>query len=116
MIQGNFVDLPSNDPIRSLAEEETVLPCCYQPAEGAQLVQVTWYKEAPDATKEQIIIAHKTNGQTGQFSMEPLELVALSLKSWSLCIRCHMLNSVSLGISSPIPHCESFLLTIALFH
>lgn len=67
VIQGNFVDLPSNHPIRSLAEEETVLPCRYQPAADVQVVQVTWYKEKPDATKEQIITAHQTNGQTGQF-------------------------------------------------
>lgn len=55
---------PSDDPIRSLAEEETVLPCRYAPAAGVQVVQVTWYKEESD-DKEQIITAHHTNGQTG---------------------------------------------------
>lgn len=67
MIEGNFVDLPSSDPILSLADEETVLPCRYQPDAGVQIVQVTWYKENSDDTKEQIITAHQTNGQTGQF-------------------------------------------------
>ncbi|XP_068444104.1 nectin-4 [Clinocottus analis] len=60
---GDFVDLPSKDPILSLAEEETVLPCHYQPT-GDTVVQVTWYKEKADATKEQIITAHPSNGQT----------------------------------------------------
>ncbi|XP_044039043.1 nectin-4 [Siniperca chuatsi] len=64
VIQGDFVEFPPNDPIRSLAEEETVLPCRYQPSGGNVVVQVTWYKEKPDATKEQIITAHHTNGQT----------------------------------------------------
>ncbi|XP_070785722.1 nectin-4 [Enoplosus armatus] len=64
VIQGDFVELPPDDPIRSLAEEETVLPCRYQPSVGNVVVQVTWYKEKPDATKEQIITAHHTNGQT----------------------------------------------------
>lgn len=50
--------------MRSLAEEETVLPCHYAPAADVQVVQVTWYKETADV-KEQIITAHNTNGQTG---------------------------------------------------
>lgn len=58
------MELPSSDPIRSLAEEETVLPCRYAPAADVQVVQVTWYKETTDG-KEQIITAHQTNGQTG---------------------------------------------------
>ncbi|TNM93498.1 hypothetical protein fugu_001674 [Takifugu bimaculatus] len=52
------------DPILSLADQETVLPCRYQPDAGVQVVQVTWYKEHSDGTKEQIITAHQTNGQT----------------------------------------------------
>ncbi|XP_049923031.1 nectin-4 [Epinephelus moara] len=63
VIQGDFVDLPPKDPILSLAEEETILPCRYQPTDET-LVQVTWYKEKPDGDKEQIITAHHTNGQT----------------------------------------------------
>lgn len=62
--RGDFVELPSSDPIRSLAEEETVLPCRYAPTADVQVVQVTWYKETPDG-KEQIITAHHSNGQTG---------------------------------------------------
>ncbi|KAF1380413.1 hypothetical protein PFLUV_G00163470 [Perca fluviatilis] len=64
MIQGDFVDVPSEDPIRSLAEVKTTLPCLYQPTGTDTVVQVTWYKEKPDATKEQIITAHFTDGQT----------------------------------------------------
>lgn len=64
VIRGEFLELPSNDPIRSLAEEETVLPCRYAPASDVNVVQVTWYKETPDG-KEQIITAHHSNGQTG---------------------------------------------------
>ncbi|XP_029310915.1 nectin-4 [Cottoperca gobio] len=63
VIQGDFVDLPQDDPILSLAEDETVLPCRYEPT-GVTLVQVTWYKEKSDGTKEQIITAHHSNGQT----------------------------------------------------
>ncbi|XP_075890073.1 nectin-4-like isoform X2 [Nelusetta ayraudi] len=63
VIRGEFVKLPSSDPIRSLAEEETVLPCLYAPATDVQVVQVTWYKDTADG-KEQIITAHNTNGQT----------------------------------------------------
>nr|XP_019955610.1 PREDICTED: nectin-4 isoform X1 [Paralichthys olivaceus]XP_019955612.1 PREDICTED: nectin-4 isoform X1 [Paralichthys olivaceus] len=63
--QGVFVELPPNNAIRSLAEEETVLPCRYKPSEhNVVVVQVTWYKEKPDSSKEQIITAHHTNGQT----------------------------------------------------
>lgn len=63
------MDPPSKDPILSLAEEETILPCHYLPTD-ATLVQVTWYKEKLDGDKEQIITAHHTNGQTafGQWS------------------------------------------------
>ncbi|XP_056298786.1 nectin-4 isoform X2 [Pseudoliparis swirei] len=57
--RGNFVDLPLKDPILSMAEEETVLPCRYQPTGGNTVVQVTWYKQ-----KQQIITAHHVNGQT----------------------------------------------------
>ncbi|XP_039996373.1 nectin-4 [Xiphias gladius] len=64
-IQGEFVELPPNAFVRSLAEDETVLPCRYKPSEtNVVVVQVTWYKEKPDATKEQIITAHHINGQT----------------------------------------------------
>ncbi|CAM9149350.1 unnamed protein product, partial [Lampetra planeri] len=61
--QGDFVDLPPSEPILSLADEETVLPCRYQPSENV-VVQVTWYKGKPEGTKEQIITAHHMNGQT----------------------------------------------------
>ncbi|XP_026149332.1 nectin-4-like [Mastacembelus armatus] len=63
VIQGDFLDQSPNN-LRSLAEEETVLPCHYQPSKDSVVVQVTWYKEKPDGIKEQIITAHHTNGQT----------------------------------------------------
>lgn len=55
----------SNKPIRSLAEDETVLPCHYEPDAGVKVVQVTWFKKKGDDSKEQIMTAHWTNGQTG---------------------------------------------------
>ncbi|XP_010770008.1 nectin-4-like [Notothenia coriiceps] len=64
VIQGDFVDPPTEEPILSLSERETVLPCRYQLLPGDTVVQVTWYKEKPDATKDQIVTAHHTNGQT----------------------------------------------------
>ncbi|XP_041841377.1 nectin-4 [Melanotaenia boesemani] len=64
-IKGEFVDLPPKNSLQSLAEEETVLPCRYQPSNGNVVVQVTWFKKNRDATKDQIITAHRENGQTG---------------------------------------------------
>ncbi|XP_051284429.1 nectin-4 isoform X1 [Dicentrarchus labrax] len=61
VVQGDFVDLPKDDLIQSLAEDETVLPCRYQPAMDGVVVQVTWFKEEPDATKEQIITANSND-------------------------------------------------------
>lgn len=66
MAQGDFVDHPS-ELIRSLADGETILPCRYESSENV-VVQVTWSKETPDGTKEQIITAHNTNGQTGRLA------------------------------------------------
>ncbi|KAM7377587.1 hypothetical protein PAMA_014069 [Pampus argenteus] len=64
VIQGGFLTLPSKDPMLTRAEEETTLPCVYQPDKDNLVVQVTWYMEKPDDTKEQIITAHHINGQT----------------------------------------------------
>lgn len=50
---------------RSMAESETRLPCRYHVQEGEKVVQVTWFKELPNGTKDQIITAHFTDGQTG---------------------------------------------------
>ncbi|XP_069578867.1 nectin-4 [Brachyistius frenatus] len=63
VIRGDFVEPPSDDLLRSLAEEETILPCRYQPTGDDVVIQVTWYKENGD-DKQQIITAHHTNGQT----------------------------------------------------
>lgn len=63
-VQGEFLDVPPGEAVRSLAEEETVLPCVYQPTSDETTVQVTWSKEKRDGSKEQIILAHHLNGQT----------------------------------------------------
>lgn len=77
VIHGDFVELPLDEPIRSLAEEETVLPCVYQLSEDNVVVQVTWYKVKPDG-KEQIITAHNVNGQTGRTAQRPSSTPKLS--------------------------------------
>ncbi|CAN9509715.1 unnamed protein product [Ophioblennius macclurei] len=64
VIRGDFLDPPREEPLRSLAEDETVLPCRYKAMDGNVMVQVTWYKELSDGSKEQIITAHHDNGQT----------------------------------------------------
>lgn len=51
---------------RSMAESETRLPCRYHVQEGERVVQVTWFKELPNGTKDQIITAHFMEGQTGR--------------------------------------------------
>ncbi|XP_072314600.1 nectin-4 [Eucyclogobius newberryi] len=63
-VWADFSDVPPGDAVRSLAEEETVLPCVYEPSQKETTVQVTWSKEKSDGTKEQIILAHHLNGQT----------------------------------------------------
>lgn len=49
---------------RSLAESQTRLPCRYEVQEEEKVVQVTWFKQLPGGTKDQIIIAHFMDGQT----------------------------------------------------
>lgn len=63
-VQADFLDVPPGKAVRSLAEEDTLLPCVYQTKPGEVMVQVTWSKEKSDGTKEQIILAHRENGQT----------------------------------------------------
>ncbi|CAL8366194.1 unnamed protein product [Boreogadus saida] len=70
--ESGFVEPP--EPVfalLSLAEDETRLPCRYVVEEaGEKVVQVTWYKELTDGTKEQIITAHFSEGHTefGRYS------------------------------------------------
>ncbi|KAE8290588.1 hypothetical protein D5F01_LYC10174 [Larimichthys crocea] len=69
--QGVFVEPPQLvTSQRSLAESETRLPCRYQVEDEEKVVQVTWFKELPDGSKEQIITAHFTDGHTefGRYS------------------------------------------------
>ncbi|CAG5929501.1 unnamed protein product [Menidia menidia] len=61
--QGKFVGQTPQS-LNSLGEEETILPCQYQPNGSDVVVQVTWFKEKSDNTKDQIIIANRENEQT----------------------------------------------------
>lgn len=73
-VQGDFGDFvePSqlHTSLLSLAESQTKLPCHYQAQEGQKVVQVSWYKELPDGSKDQIITAHFKEGHTefGRYS------------------------------------------------
>ncbi|XP_044076684.1 nectin-4 isoform X2 [Siniperca chuatsi] len=70
-VQGDFLEPPQLvTSLRSLAESQTRLPCHYQVEEGQKVVQVTWYKELPDGSKDQIITAHFHDGHTefGRYS------------------------------------------------
>lgn len=65
--QGGFIEpLRAVASQRSLAESITRLPCRYQNSAGERVVQVTWYKELRDGTKDQIITAHFSDGYTGR--------------------------------------------------
>ncbi|XP_061587892.1 nectin-4 isoform X2 [Cololabis saira] len=70
-VGGDFVE--PREPVtslRSLGDAQTRLPCVYKEEEGEKVVQVTWYKELPNGTKEQIITAHFQDGHTefGRYS------------------------------------------------
>ncbi|XP_068196012.1 nectin-4 isoform X2 [Antennarius striatus] len=64
-VRSVFVEPPQHATnLRSLADSETRLPCRYQEEDGEKVVQVTWLKELPDGSKEQMITAHFTDGHT----------------------------------------------------
>ncbi|XP_029309976.1 LOW QUALITY PROTEIN: nectin-4 [Cottoperca gobio] len=70
-VQGDFLEpLQPLTSLRSFAESETRLPCHFQVGEEEKVVQVTWLKELPDGSKDQIITAHYIDGHTefGQYS------------------------------------------------
>ncbi|XP_017266528.1 nectin-4 [Kryptolebias marmoratus] len=70
-VQGDFVEpLQAVSSLRSQTESQTRLPCQYKVKDWEKVVQVTWSKELPDGTKEQIITAHFAEGQTafGRYS------------------------------------------------
>lgn len=70
-VQSVFVEPPQPVTyLRSMAERQTRLPCHYQVQSGEKVVQVTWYKELPGGSKEQIITAHFKDGHTefGRYS------------------------------------------------
>ncbi|XP_053293588.1 nectin-4 isoform X2 [Pleuronectes platessa] len=70
-VHGDFVEPPQpHTSLCSLAESQTRLPCRYQPVGGEKVVQVTWYKELADGSKDQIITAHFSEGHTefGRYS------------------------------------------------
>ncbi|CAL8343176.1 unnamed protein product [Merluccius merluccius] len=71
VLESSFVEPPEPDfALRSLAEDETRLPCHYQAEQGEKVVQVTWHKVLTGGTKEQIITAHFSEGHTefGRYS------------------------------------------------
>ncbi|XP_033838965.1 nectin-4 [Periophthalmus magnuspinnatus] len=65
LVRGAFVE-PSQPRTshRSLTDAQTRLPCRYQAGPDEKVVQVTWYKELPDQSKDQMITAHFTDGHT----------------------------------------------------
>ncbi|XP_060940209.1 nectin-4-like [Limanda limanda] len=70
-VHSDFVEPPQpHTSMRSLAESQTRLPCHYQAVGGEKVVQVTWYKELADGSKDQIIKAHFSEGHTefGRYS------------------------------------------------
>ncbi|GAA6230571.1 nectin-4-like isoform X1 [Lates japonicus] len=70
-VQSDFVEPPHPETsLRSLEESQTRLPCHYRVDDGQKVVQVTWYKELADGSKDQIITAHFTDGYTefGRYS------------------------------------------------
>ncbi|XP_029971636.1 nectin-4 isoform X2 [Salarias fasciatus] len=70
-VKGDFVEPPQPVTVqRSLAETQTRLPCHYQLEDGEQVIQVTWYKELRDGSKDQIVTVHFTEGhkEFGRYS------------------------------------------------
>ncbi|XP_035286175.1 nectin-4-like isoform X1 [Anguilla anguilla] len=63
-VRGEFLEPPPSFSLRSIAEEQTRLPCRFR-VQDEQVVQVTWFRERPDGTKEQLITAHHVQGQPG---------------------------------------------------
>ncbi|XP_037537834.1 nectin-4 [Nematolebias whitei] len=90
-VQGDFVEPPGPvTSLRSLTDSPSRLPCQYKVEGEAKVVQVTWNKELADGTKEPIITAHFTEGQTafGRYSSrvkfessDPMENSALLIAS-----------------------------------
>uniref|UniRef100_A0A4W6BUC9 Ig-like domain-containing protein n=1 Tax=Lates calcarifer TaxID=8187 RepID=A0A4W6BUC9_LATCA len=67
-VQSDFVEPPQPETsLRSLEESQTRLPCHYRVDDGQKVVQVTWYKELADGSKDQIITAHFTD-EFGRYS------------------------------------------------
>ncbi|XP_029136615.2 nectin-4 isoform X1 [Labrus bergylta] len=63
-VQSVFVEPPQPaTSLLSMAESQTRLPCRYQVEAGEKVVQVTWYKDLPDGSKDMIITAHFTDGR-----------------------------------------------------
>lgn len=95
---GVFVEPPQSvTQQRSLAESQTRLPCRYQVQVGEKVVQVTWFKQLPGGTKDQIITAHFEDGQTGRLQ-RLLCLCGSVCVFWMYCLdnKCHLT-----GIAGP---------------
>ncbi|KAG7319821.1 hypothetical protein KOW79_016964 [Hemibagrus wyckioides] len=59
---GKFLQPFPSLELLSFAEEETRLPCKFEPQDGERVVQVTWSAEKSNGEKEQIITRHMTEG------------------------------------------------------
>ncbi|XP_017277590.1 nectin-4 isoform X2 [Kryptolebias marmoratus] len=62
--QAETVYQPLNVALRAVEDQETTLPCRHELKEGEVVVQVTWFKVTSDGSRDQIITAHFTDGQT----------------------------------------------------
>ncbi|KAL0970262.1 hypothetical protein UPYG_G00239630 [Umbra pygmaea] len=74
VVQGDFAEPPLDYSMRSLTEDETRLPCRYNinKENGEVVIQVTWTKEKPDGTKENIIAVVRSDDgkyEVVQYSM-----------------------------------------------
>lgn len=70
-----------------MSETQTRLPCRYQVQAEEKVVQVTWFKVLPDGSKDHIIMAHFTDGHTGE-SDEGKQPEVLELHTETLsCVR-----------------------------
>lgn len=67
-MQTASVDQPTKLSLRSVEDKETTLPCHYEPKGKDVVVQVTWSKVNPDGSKDQMITAHFTEGETSMLS------------------------------------------------
>ncbi|XP_027025071.1 nectin-4 [Tachysurus fulvidraco] len=62
-VNGGEIVKPPSETVYTLAEEAAHLPCKFQPSKDETIFQVIWAYIKSDGTEEQIITAHKKEGQ-----------------------------------------------------